>query len=941
MRLLQPGLLFLLAVQTADAFVLAVDLGSQFFKAAIVAPGRPFEVVHNTHSKRKTPTAVSFQEVVRTFGDDAVSSAAKGVGKTPMFFTLALGKNFSGVSEEKLSLLSPRYFPYDLGLHDSGSLLFRTGQADYTVQEVTAHLLNFAKELAEATVDGVAVSETILTVESSATMLQRRALLDAAKIAGLPRPQLIHETSAAALHRALDVSLGGAGSPATNTSEEIKANRSTVLFFNMGSRHVEACIVEYEGATYQKKDTVAMNVAGCGSSSSLGGHQVDLIIADKMLEAFQAKFPKLKDVDKSVRALKKLEKQALALKHVLSANKEGLFRVESLYEDTDFAEQVTRDQLESWTAELFSNLREPLEVALRIANRSVDDLDVVEMVGGGWRIPKIQSMLVDYLKETRSQDAEALTLSQHVNGDEAMATGGAWYGVNSSVSFRAKKIYFTDMTTHAYDLLLEPLNESQPYESGWKRGVELFPVYGKLRAKKTVKMNVSFDLKATLLENGNPVCHWEFAGIHAASKQYEDLKEPLVSLKFDLDGSGVVQVSSATAIFDQPVPVKSVDKNTVDATTSSEDTNSTNTTEDDDDIAAQANAEGDRAESADEESQDSPEAQPEANPKEAKMKIKKLKIPLEVAESFDGIHPRFLSVEEKSEARSRLLAMRDVDKEIQQTNAIKNQLESYIYESRDKITDENSLLVSSEEQRSAVMEQLQAMEDWMWEEEAQKANASLLQEKLASLEEHVRPILRRAWEMEQRALLPELIGKIQNGVNSTLDYVIKNMSWVPEKETSGVAALLENFTVWYENVSSQQQNRDLTLDPTFSAIDARRRLDHIRSEAVRLTKIKKIDPMPYNDAGRDYWKDPKMREFYEQYYKNLSRNGTNYSEWFRNFNFSNFNFSGNSNGSGDSDDYMRSFRDFYKANGSETSQENASADNAGSNPDLEQSNPEL
>eukprot|EP00434_Breviolum_minutum_P015922 symbB.v1.2.014033.t1/scaffold994.1/size146050/9 len=116
--------------------------------------------------------------------------------------------------------------------------------------------------------------------------------------------------------------------------------------------------------------------------------------------------------------------------------------------------------------------------------------------------------------------------------------------------------------------------------------------------------------------------------------------------------------------------------------------------------------------------------------------------------------------------------------------------------------------------------------------------------------------------------------------------------------------------------------------------------------------------MPYNDAGRDYWKDPKMREFYEQYYKNLSRNGTNYSEWFRNFNFSNFNFSGNSNGSGDSDDYMRSFRDFYKANGSETSQaresmlacpnpsatacqENASADNAGSNPDLEQSNPEL
>eukprot|EP00438_Fugacium_kawagutii_P011032 Skav204822 [mRNA] locus=scaffold3914:215925:222120:- [translate_table: standard] len=245
-------ILLLVSVVTVDAFVLAIDLGSQFFKAAIVAPGRPFEVVHNTHSKRKTPTAVSFQEAVRSFGDDAVSNAAKGVRKTPMAWS------------------SSTYFAYDLGFHASGSLLFRTGQADYTVQEVTAHLLNFAKEPADsqflkiedpnAKPDSTtvarnwlkppwkAVSETILTVASSATMLQRRALLDAAKIAGncpeLPRPQLIHETSAAALHRALDLSLGGAGSPATNTSEEIKANRSTVLFFNMGSRHVEASLIQ-------------------------------------------------------------------------------------------------------------------------------------------------------------------------------------------------------------------------------------------------------------------------------------------------------------------------------------------------------------------------------------------------------------------------------------------------------------------------------------------------------------------------------------------------------------------------------------------------------------------------------------------------------------------------------------------------------------------------
>lgn len=105
---------------------------SLFSKLAL----RPFAILSPYfNSKAKIPTIfgncrcqVSFQEVVRTFGDDAVSSAAKGVGKTPMagslssicwcemvralhmlkletdslpakFFTLALGKNFSGVSE--------------------------------------------------------------------------------------------------------------------------------------------------------------------------------------------------------------------------------------------------------------------------------------------------------------------------------------------------------------------------------------------------------------------------------------------------------------------------------------------------------------------------------------------------------------------------------------------------------------------------------------------------------------------------------------------------------------------------------------------------------------------------------------------------------------------------------------------------------------------------
>merc|ERR1719253_1290084 len=122
------GVLLALLLQgppTSFAVLVGVDLGSQYFKAAVVAPGKPFEVVHNQHSKRKTPTTVSFHEKIRTFGDDGLANAAKGLRKTPMFFMRELGRNFSESSSESHHWLPQRFYPYSLGVNDSGTLQFK------------------------------------------------------------------------------------------------------------------------------------------------------------------------------------------------------------------------------------------------------------------------------------------------------------------------------------------------------------------------------------------------------------------------------------------------------------------------------------------------------------------------------------------------------------------------------------------------------------------------------------------------------------------------------------------------------------------------------------------------------------------------------------------------------------------------------------------------
>ncbi|CAK0886864.1 unnamed protein product, partial [Prorocentrum cordatum] len=101
-------------------------------------------------------------------------------------------------------------------------------------------------------------------------------------------------------------------------------------------------------------------------------------------------------------------------------------------------------------------------------------------------------------------------------------------------------------------MVIAPLNASQPHEEGWKRSEELFQRGSPLRSKKSIKLNATWDMRMTLLEDGVTVGHWDVTGIHQATLMNPNLSAPLVSLKLDLTGSGTIEISSALAVFDEP-----------------------------------------------------------------------------------------------------------------------------------------------------------------------------------------------------------------------------------------------------------------------------------------------------------------------------------------------------------------------------------------------------
>merc|ERR1711912_142949 len=100
-----------------------------------------------------------------------------------------------------------------------------------------------------------------------------------------------------------------------------------------------------------------------------------------------------------------------------------------------------------------------------------------------------------------------------------------------------------------------------------------------------------------------------------------------------------------------------------------------------------------------------------------------------------------------------------------------------------------------------------------------------------------------------------------------------------------------------------QATKPLTETPAYSSRDVKIRLQQLRDDAVRLTKIRKIDPMPYSSGYGGYggYDDARMRDFYRYMYENMSRNGTNGSDFYRGFGSNYSNFSG-----WNDSDYMRS-----------------------------------
>lgn len=144
---------------TAQASLLAIDLGSEFLKVCLVKPGRtPISIVVNEMSKRKSPALVGLVDGDRVVGEEAFSFAIRYPNTIYSQLRNLLGR--SAKDAEVVRVLRDSMLLYKVVDHPL------TGTAAIAVNETTAYL-----------VEELVVSVQHRTAAASAASLRPRQLV--------------------------------------------------------------------------------------------------------------------------------------------------------------------------------------------------------------------------------------------------------------------------------------------------------------------------------------------------------------------------------------------------------------------------------------------------------------------------------------------------------------------------------------------------------------------------------------------------------------------------------------------------------------------------------------------------------------------------------------------------------------------------------------------
>ncbi|TMQ26901.1 MAG: molecular chaperone DnaK [Deltaproteobacteria bacterium] len=481
--------------------VVGIDLGTTNSCVAMIDGDAPV-VIANAEGTRTTPSVVGFAQTgERLVGQAARRQAMTNAENTVYAVKRLMGRKFEDPEVQRHVLTCP----YEVVAADNGDAHVRIRGRDYSPPEISALVLQKMRQTAEDWI-GDSITEAVVTVPAYFDDAQRQATKDAGRIAGLNVLRIVNEPTAAAL--AYGIETEGA---------------QRVAVYDLGGGTFDISILELSDGVFRVRATAG--------DTFLGGEDFDNAIVEHLLATFTALNDGM-DLRGDRMALQRLKEAAERAKIELSSSERTEINLPFIAAAADGPRHLQlvfeRHELELLVEPLVQSTLEPCRRALADAAMTEADIDVVILVGGQTRMPRIQALVAEMFGKEPSR---------RVNPDEVVAVGAAIQG--GVLTGEVQEVLLLDVT---------PLSVGIETMGG---------IFHKLISRNTALPARQTELFSTTVDNqpfvnvhvlqgeremaadNKSLANFELTGIPPAPRGV-----PKIEVAFDIDADGVLAVSA-------------------------------------------------------------------------------------------------------------------------------------------------------------------------------------------------------------------------------------------------------------------------------------------------------------------------------------------------------------------------------------------------------------
>ena len=537
------------------------------------------------------------------------------------------------------------------------------------------------------------------------------------------------------------------------------------------------------------------------SDRHLGGRDFDWTLVQFFAEGFKKKHGI--DLLKNQRAKTKLVVAVEKIRKMLSANSDAVLNLEYITEDYDLNGIITRDEFEGLVSDLLDRVEKNCKIALQRAG--VKSVNSVEILGGSSRMRVVQQI---YAKAFQVEQVD-----KTLNPEEAISRGCAVQAAMLSPMYKVKEFTIKDMVYYPLKFYYTPKDmdvEGQAELLFDEKNT--FPVTKIINTTK----NGPFRIKIFNEECG--------ISSNFLVDSPEEQNEYKIKVHIKMDKNGVLSLERAERIEKAEEKEAEDDKKT-----------------DEKPVDGQ------------EKKPETPEDTKEEEEKKKKLKQKIKKTPLNCISETRGLDETALkqAIEGEKNYSKR-------DRIFRETADKKNEVESYIYESRAGL---NSHLkeYTTQDAFTSILADLEKTENWLYDEGADSTKENY-QEKLTYLRNQIQPIVLR---YNVYGEIPLLIQKLEEAIRlsyESFSSTDEKYSHITESDRQAyINKAVENHD-FLKNIKNVLESRQKFEDPGISTDELLKRATQQRELTHQVMSRPKPIPPKVEEKPAENKTDAKPAE---------------------------------------------------------------------------------